>query len=177
MLIDIGAESYPSFADPDFATAFLAADVARAAGWATRTPEAQARGLISATRLVLRLPLIGAPDPAVAEAADIPVVLQEVTAMLAADLLAKPRLFSDASGSSNIKSVKAGSASVDFFSPVAGGPPLPPDVWAMLLNAGLVASTGSELEGPMFSGLDACLRPLGGRYPRDDWPCVASDYD
>jgi hypothetical protein len=105
-------------------------------------------------------------------------VVKEVTAMLAADLLAKPKLFADASGNTNVKSVKAGSASVDFFSPVVGGPPLPRALWDMLLNADLVclASGGSVNDGPFVSGAASGCRPLYGRQPWD-WPVAAADYD
>jgi hypothetical protein len=182
MLIDLGADSYPSFADPDFAAVFLAGDVARASGWALRNSDTQARGLISATRMLQRLvwAVDPAPDPA-AGADAINLTLQEVTAMLAADLLAKPRLFSDASANSNLKSVKAGSATVDFFSPVAGGPPLPVALWTMLQNAGLVGSgTADQIPSATVSGIRGeCERPLGGRFPGFgwDWPIAERDYD
>lgn len=178
-LIDLGVEEYPSFADPDFAAVFLAADVARATGWALRNADTQARGLVSATRMLQRLPfaLDPVPDPS-GDAADIPLVLQEVTAMLAADLLAKPRLFSDASANSNIKSVKGGSAQVEFFKPTENAPPFPLALWTMLLNAGLVGdlSTVEELPGAVVTGLSDGCRPLGGRPPWD-WPVAERDYD
>ena len=110
---------------------------------------------------------------------DAPQVVADVTAMLAADLLAKPRLFADASGNSNVKSAKAGSAQVEFFSPVSGGPPLPRALWDLLDSAGLVCLGGGEFstnDGPFVSGSDYAVRPLYGRLPWD-WPVAAEDYD
>jgi hypothetical protein len=97
--------------------------------------------------------------------------------MLAADLLAKPRLFSDASGNSNVKIAKGGSAQVEFFQPVKGGPALPRALWDMLALAGLVGlAVESELAAPFISGTNAGQRPLGGRCPIDDWPWVEQDF-
>lgn len=175
--VDIGAESYDTFADVEFADAYLAGDVMRATLWALRNLDTKGRGLVSATRMLLALPWCEeTPDPA-AEAVPI---LQEVTSMLASDLLANPKLFADASGAKNIKSVKAGSAQVEFFSPVAGGPPIPTMLWNRLLNAGLVclgkAGDAVPNDGAFVSGISDGCRPLGGRYPWD-WPIAALDTD
>lgn len=177
MQVDVGSETYDVFADVDFADPYLAGDVARAGQWALRNEDAKGRGLVSATRMLLQLPWCDA-TPGFDDA---PAVVREVTAMLAADLLAKPKLFADATGDTNVKSVKAGSVSVDFFSPVRGGPPLPLALWRLLLNAGLVClgTTGSTVnDGALVSGIsDGCeLRGLGGRYPWD-WPVACRDYD
>lgn len=173
--VQIGAAEYDSFETVAAASTYLAADVVRAAGWALRNPDTQARGLISATRMLFALPWCDeAPG-----FDDAPAVVKAVTAMLAADLLAKPRLFADATGNSNVKTVKAGSAQVEFFAPVAGGAPLPLALWNRLLAAGLVClgrDTGTENDGPFVSGLSDGCRPLGGRLPWD-WPIAAEDYD
>lgn len=173
--ITLGGNDYDSFTAVATADIYLMADVVRAASWATRNPDAKSRGLISATRQLLALPWCDA-----APAFDaVPPVVEEVTAMLAADLLAKPKLFLDATGNSNVKNVKAGSASVEFFSPVEGGPPLPKALWDRLNAAGLMclgAGDASVLDGPYFSGISDGCRPLAGRYPWD-WPIAAGDYD
>jgi hypothetical protein len=172
--IDVGDFTFDAFVDVDFADEFLTGDVARAVTWAAKNDDAKGRGIVSATRMLLALPWCDA----VPTFDDPPAVVKEVTAMLAADLLAKPKLFSDASGNTNVKSVKAGSASVDFFFPVVGGPPLPRALWDMLISADLVclASGGSVNDGPFVSGASDGCRPLGGRYPWD-WPVAAADYD
>lgn len=172
--VDIGTETYDVFADQDFADKFLAGDVMRATVWALRNDDTKARGLVSATRMLVGLPWCDA----VPGFDDAPEVVKEVTAMLASDLLAKPKLFADATGNSNVKSAKAGSASVEFFSPVDGGPPLPTSLWNMLLNAGLMCpgSSSAVNEGAYVSGISDGCRPLGGRFPWD-WPIAEQDCD
>jgi hypothetical protein len=170
----IGAVEYDSFGDVAFADEFLAGDVLRAGPWALRNPDAKARGMVSATRLLLRMPWCEAAPGFDAA----PAVVQEANAMLASDMLAKPRLFSDASTNSNIRSVRAGSAQVEFFAPVAGAPPLPIAVWSMLSNAGLLClgSSDGEGAGAIVTGISDGCRPLGGR-PLWDYPIAAEDCD
>lgn len=171
----IGANEYDSFVAVAEADLFLAGDVTRATAWALRNDDAKARGLISATRMLVAMPWCdGVPDFDAA-----PAVVKDVTAMLAADLLAKPKLFADATGNSNIKTVKAGSAQVEFFAPVAGGPPLPMALWNLLMAADLMCpgkDAGTENDGPFVSGISGGCRPLGGRWPWD-WPVASQDYD
>lgn len=170
--ITIGDHEFDSYQSVEDAGAFLAGDVMRATSWALRNEPAQARGLVSATRMVRQLPWCAGEPPAYD--GDVPPVLAEVVSMLAADLLAKPKLFADASGNSEVKSAKAGSAQVEFFSPVRGGPPLPRALWDMLVNANLVclaadaASDDSLLTGPFVSGISGGdCRPWRGRYADD----------
>lgn len=171
--VDIGDEVYSTFGDVFEADTYLGGDVMRAASWAALTGDAKPRGLVSATRMLLTLPWCDAPPGY----DDAPEVVKEVSFMLAHDLVLKPKLFADATGDSNIKAVKAGSASVEFFSPVAGGPPIPKALWNQLLASGLVCLGGtSSLDGPFVSGISDGCRPLGGRYPWD-WPVAAGDYD
>lgn len=176
-VITIGANNYDSFIAVADADIYLAGDIARATAWALLNDDAKGRALISATRMLLTLPWCDeTPDPAEEQAEPIP----SVTAMLAADLAAKPKLFADASGNSNIKRAKAGPAEVEFFSPVDGGPPIPMALWNMLLSAGLVCfglgDTDVTLDGAVPHGTSDCIRPLGGRYPWD-WPIASQDYD
>lgn len=173
--VDIGSETYEAFGDVDEADVFLGGDVLRAGVWALFDLDAKARGLVSATRMMLAFPWCLDPAPTALLA---PALVKEVSFMLAADLLAKPKLFADASGDSNVRSAKAGSASVEFFRPIEGGPPLPKQLWEMLKHAGLVGCGNGGLldDGPFVSGAWAGPRPLGGRY-REDWPVAAGDYD
>ena len=173
--ISIGANQYPAFQSVAGADAYLAADVARAASWALRNADAKARGLISATRVLLALPWCDeAPDP---EAGDTPDLIAELTAELAADLLARPALLADASTNGNIKVAKAGSAQVEFFSPVEGAPPLPRAMWARLAAAGLVCTGRDDIgAGVEAFGISGSVRPLWGRAAAD-WPIAAEDFD
>lgn len=176
-VITIGANTYDAFISVDDADEYLAADIARATPWALLNDDAKGRALVSATRMLLALPWCeAAPDPTVVQAEPVP----SVNAMLAADLAAKPKLFADASGNSNIKRAKAGSAEIEFFSPVDGGPPLPLALWNLLAAADLVClglgDTDVTLDGAIPHGTSDCVRPYGGRYPWD-WPIAREDYD
>lgn len=177
--ITLGGNNYDSFISEADATIYLAGDIIRAAPWALLAADAQRRALISATRLLMTMPwcdVDSPPDPS-GDAASIDDTVEEVCAMLAADLAAKPKLFADASGNSNVKSAKAGSAQVEFFSPVEGGPPIPRSLWDRLNAAGLVClGSTSAIDGPTVSGICDDARPLWGRYPWD-WPVAAADYD
>lgn len=163
--VDIGDEVYDSFISLDKADVYLAGDILRAVAWSLSNDDAKGRGLVSATRLLEGLPWVEPPTMV-----DTPLVVQQVTAMLAADLLADPALLANASGDSNVKSVKAGSAAVEFFQPIEGGPLIPGALWRLLLNAGLVSvgSTDSgENAGAIVTGILSTRRPLCGRYPGD----------
>jgi hypothetical protein len=180
MKVEIGEFEFDALTTVDNASRFLAGDVARATIWALKQADPRARGIVSATRMLLTLPWCGTPpDPTAPEQPD---VVQEVTAMLACDLLAKPKLFADASGNSNIKSAKAGSAQVEFFAAVEGGPPIPSALWKMLLAAGLLCPPGADDDGAnagaYVSGASDGCRPYEGRYAdysRDGW--LAEDRD
>lgn len=165
--VTVDGNDYDSFVDLDFANEFLGGDVLRAIPWGRRDDDAKGRGLASATRKLLGLPWIG-DAPSVDDPPD---VVKQVSAMLAADMLAKPKLFSDATGASNVKTAKAGSASVEFFRPVPGGPVIPKGLWDMLVAAGLVGSFGSaDGGGPEVSGIGEGCRPWRGRYADESTP-------
>lgn len=172
--IDLGGNAYDVFTTVADADKHLAGDVLRATPWALRNADAKKRGVISATRMLLMMPWCEAAPPF----EDAPETVQQVTAMLASDLLAKPKLFANATGNSNVKTAKAGSAQVEFFSPVVGGPPIPTDLWKMLERAGLVClgSDDGDNAGPIVSGIMGDCRPLGGRFPWD-YPIAAEDHD
>lgn len=173
--VDIGQETYGSFSSVDAADVYLAGDVMRSTGWALRDANAKGRGLVSATRLLLGLPWVP-PAPTV-DAGDLPSVVVDITAELAADLLAKPTLLADASGNTNVKSAKAGSASVEFFRPVDNGPAIPRSMWDRLRAAGLVsAGAAGGNAGAIVTGLNCGRRPYQGR-PAWDYPVAAADHD
>ena len=173
--VTVGSFDFDSYIGLDEADEYLAGDVARATDWAIKNEDARSRALSSATRMLQRLvwndgvpPIDGAPE-----------IVQQVTAMLAADLLADPDLFNDGSGASNVKSVKAGSASVEFFSPAAGGTPIPRWLWDLLVAAGLVGIPGAgefEEGTPIITGISCGYRPLNGRWA-GDYVVAAEDHD
>lgn len=176
-VITIGGVDYNSFASVEYADQFLAADMIRAPIWEAMEEDQKKRALITATRILLTMPWCGdPPDPTVDQDEPIP----SVTAMFAADLAANPDLATDASGDSNIKRAKAGSAEVEFFSPVSGGAPMPKALWNILLAADLMCPAGAgglgtANDGAVPFGTSGCHRPLGGRYPWD-WPVAEEDY-
>jgi hypothetical protein len=149
--VTIGGNDYPVYADVPFADAYLAADAVRWESWDDADPEAQKRGLVSATRLLQRTPgwTAGAPP----STDDAPLAVQQACAMLAADILAKPSLSGNASTASNIKSVYADGTGVDFFASDSSlVTPLPSDAWALLVAAGLMGGGNTGAAGPVYSG-------------------------
>ncbi len=80
-------------------------------------------------------------------------------------------------GDSNIKSVKAGPAQVEFFAPVAGAPPIERSLWNRLIASGLICFPDfTALDGPVVSGICDEYRPFEGRYSTEYW-VAAMDYD
>lgn len=149
--VDIGAETYPAYADQDYADVFLLADARRSASWAARTPDTKGRGLVTATRLLQRQTgwTDGAPD-----INDPPEAVKEVTSMLADDILAKPLLGDDARQvGSNVKRAKGGPAEVEFFRAIPASTILPQYVIDLLLAAGLWSGSDSGDGGPVVSGV------------------------
>jgi hypothetical protein len=118
LTVDIGAETYDVYADVDFADLYLAADIQRSAAWAALDTDTKGKALVTATRLLMRLQWKdGVPDidgP--------PAEVQQACALLAADIAAQPKLGDSGSTASNVKSVGAGSARVEFFRPTEGAP-------------------------------------------------------
>jgi hypothetical protein len=147
--VTIGATEYNVFADVAFADAFLAADIGRAPVWEVLTVDGmKERALVSATRALARLdwkdgvPSVDAP----------PLVVSEATAILAADMIAAPKLADDlsAGSASNVKSVGAGPARVEFFRPVEGRS-MPVAVFALLRP--LLGSTSMGSDDPAFDNV------------------------
>ena len=162
--VTIATVDYEAYADVAFADEYLGGDIARGAAWAALEDDPKGRGLVSATRLLQSLPgwIDGVPDIDAP-----PEAVEQATSMLAADLNAKPALMANPSGASNVKRGKAGSAEVEFFYPTAGAAqPLPSDIWALLVAAGLIGGV-DEGSAPTVTGTGY---PSRFRDCRD--PCV-----
>lgn len=148
--ISLSGNDYSAFADVAFADEYLAADVKRATVWAAYGADDKARGMISATRLLERVnwadgvPSFDTPPDAVKDA----------TALLAADILAKPALGDSSSTASNIKRVKAGSVETEFFNATRSdeATPLPENVMKMLRLAKLLG--GGTVSAPYVAGAE-----------------------
>jgi hypothetical protein len=169
--VDIGSNSYDSYAELDFANEYLDADVLRAPSWSLLEEDDRSRALVSATRLLQRqLWINGVPEIDTA-----PEVVQQATALLAADIAAKPALGDSASTASNVKAVGAGSARVEFFSPVAGTV-LPSAALALLrglLGPSTSASSDPALTNTAYGSSD-CQR---SRFDPTDYGLLGDGYD
>ncbi len=153
--ITIGGNPYDSFATEAEADVILAADLRRAAPWAALTGDTPKQALVTASRYLAGLDWTdGVPDYT-----SPPEAVVEATALFAADIAAKPSLGDDASTGSNIKVVKADTAQVEFFRPVAGSP-LPS--YLLRLLSGLLGST-------------ATWNDVGTAYGSSDWQCSRFD--
>lgn len=175
--VTIGSNEYDAFISVADADYLLAADISRATGWALLNSDAKGRAIVSAARFMLNLPWCGGrPDPET----DQPEPVPTVNALFAADLAANPSLAGDASGNSNVKRAKAGSAEVEFFAPVDDRPPLPGQLWNMLLTADLMClgkfDDDPTLAGAIPFGTCGGSRPLNGRSALD-WLVAEEDYD
>lgn len=176
--VTVGANTYKSFISTADADTYLDGDISRAESWSGVVADNKARAVVSATRMLLVMPWCADPAPS-PDDAPVDQTVADVTAMLAADLASNPELFADASGDSNIKVAKAGSAQVEFFAPIEGGPPIPRALWDRLLAADLVcldaSGDGDVIGGAEAFGISGSVRPLGGRWPWD-WAATFEDY-
>ena len=167
--IDINGKAYASYIDVAFADDYLAGDLARAEDWEVLEEITKSRAVVSATRLLQRLKWKAGP-PAV-ETATLPV--KEAAAILAANIAAKPASGDSAATGSNVKSVGAGSAKVEFFMPQEGAL-LPDNVMALLRD--LLGEDDSLLFGfdaVAFGSHDN----QRSRFDPDDWRLVGTgDY-
>jgi len=141
--VTVNSEDYSSYTTVEEADLYLAADVSRAAAWEALDEDPdKGRALVTATRLLQRQRWrAGAPDPE----ADVAEVVQQATAILAADIVSRPGLGDSGSTTSNIKSVGgAGVPTVEFFAPVRGAP-LPQAAFALLRDLlGLAPGSGAD---------------------------------
>ena len=138
--ITLNGVDYSVYADQAEVDAYLAADLARAAAWEALDVDTKARAIVSATRLLQRQAWRDGPPSFDTP----PQAVKDATALLAADIADKPKLGDDGSTASNVKAVGAGSARVEFFSPVEGRA-LPAAAFALL--RGLLGPRPEDLLG------------------------------
>jgi len=152
--VTIGSSTYQSFVSPADATVYLAADFAREPVWSAVTDADQkGRALVTATRILLaRVPWATVPDPAGA----VDPAIQNATSMLGADLISNPALAQNPSQASNVRRAFAEGTGVEFFkADDATVTPIPGDIFAVLMAAGLLGSN-ADAAGPYFSGYQTC---------------------
>jgi hypothetical protein len=175
--IDIGADTYSSFADEDFADTYIAADPAAADAWAALDQDGKNRLSVTSTRVLKRLSWIdGVPS-----FDDTPLVVQEATCEFNIALLNGYDLNTAPGSVLAVKRQKAGSVEVEYFrdldNPAYVPPPLPQAVWE-LLKPMLVSPAGTDglLGGAIAFGTGGCnngetrLDRMYGFGPNDrDW--------
>ncbi len=169
-IIDLGGVDYNVYVVVAQADEFLAADVARAAGWTALTDDQKKQSIITSTRRLDRLKWIGIETDLVTPqplewprtgATDcdgneiltsvVPDEIDEATILLAADIAAKPSLGDNTSTKSNLKRAVAGSVEVEFFR-AQGGTILPSNIMELVSclldggNAPLTVATGTDVE-------------------------------
>lgn len=164
-MVTILGNDYPSFITVDEADEYLAADLARSDAWLAQDPDLRAKAVVSATRLLLRLQWLNGPPDVNAP----PQPVKDATALLAADIAAKPALGDGASTGSNVKAVGAGSGRVEFFRPTEGYV-LPIAAFALLrgLLGGAQNDGGAALDNAAYGSHD-CQR---SRFDRTDYGLV-----
>lgn len=156
--VTIGSNTYPVYADIAYASTYLAADIARASGWASlaAAPDTQRMALVSATRILQRMP--GWASGAAPDLVAPPSAVMDATSIIAADLAQKPKLSKSTGTGSNVKRVRAGSVETEFFRQTPGEiTPIPGDAFDVLLAAGLVQRGGDDAV-PEYSGGDVTTR-------------------
>lgn len=168
MPIDLGGNSYPSYATTEEADAYLAASIS-AAAWRAADADTKKRALISATRLLNRLGwregVVPADEQAVADA----------TCELASAMVGGYDPENQATTESNIARQKAGSVEIEYRrteGPAGFRLPLP--VWELVRD--LLASASSSaigFGGSIASGTDGCATAtdelwVGQSYPLRD---------
>lgn len=168
--ITIGGVGYVSYASVAEADDRLAIDPVRSAAWEVAPINTKGAHLVAATKRLDLLTWAGQraatpdtqpnkwprtgvtyPDGAVVSNSEVPIEVQDATILLAGSIALDSEQANAGRGGSNIRSVGAGSARVEFFKPVAGGPLQ--DETAFALIRGFLASNTAGLVG-CASGTD-----------------------
>ena len=132
----IGYTSYASLAEAD---AYLNIDPVREAAWELLSDDDKGKKLVAATRRLDLLPWNGEktgeegvqenawprtgvtyPDGTAVSTTEVPIEVQNATILLAGSIAITAATADAGSSSSNQKRLKAGSAEIEFFSPVEG---------------------------------------------------------
>lgn len=175
--VDIGNETYQSFASTDEAATYIGADVRYADQWAALTAKEEGRFLVTATRILLRLAW-----PTAAPSLDAPPnEVRDATCEFAAAIMGGYDLGVAPASVLQIKRQKAGTVEAEYFrdfdSPAYQPPPLPQPVWDLLRALLVPADSGAAfLPGAIATGVSGCgygyrdytldpYRPYQGR----DW--------
>jgi hypothetical protein len=150
--VDIGADTYDSFAGEDFADTYIAADPIAAPDWAALDQDGRNRLSVTATRVLKRL----AWKDGVPSFDDTPLAVQEATCEFAAAILGGYDLQTAPGSVLQVRRQKAGSVEVEYFgnfdSPAYRPPPLPQAVWDLIKSMIHAPAEGIGLPGSISSG-------------------------
>lgn len=171
--ITISTVDYLAYASVAEADPYLAVDPVRAAAWAAKSADQKGGLLVAASRRLDLLSYPGErtvgtqerawprsgvtlPDGSAVPDDEVPVALEEATILLAGTLASTPAAAQAGTSGSNRKRVKAGSAEVEFFRSTRGVPLSDETAWAVLRNAGILASSSAAAAsvGGYASGTD-----------------------
>lgn len=154
--VTVGGTSYPSYADEATADAYLAASIT-ATAWATASDDTKAKALVTATRLLDRQSWLDDYDTF-----DLRKVVDaivnaccELAALFAAG---STDTLDGASQTGPVKSMKAGSVSLEYFASSAtfmAASRFPATVQE-LLGPYLASGASSEISTPYAGGTDRC---------------------
>lgn len=170
--ITINAVNYTAYASVAEADAYLAVDPSRSAGWAALTDDQKGANLVAATRRLDLLkfsgekvggqaqqnqwPRTGATcdGEAVDTGSDVPTDVENATILMAGSITLDATNADAGTSGSNIKSVGAGSARVEFFRPTIPGAALQDETVYNLLRCWLSGSAAAASLFGLASGTD-----------------------
>lgn len=168
--LTIGVNTYTSYATIAEADAALAVSPSRAATWSALTADQKATNLVAATnRLDLESwtgdrtngwdgqanewPRTGVtnPDGSGVSDSEVPLSIEQATAILAGSIALDPAQAEDGTSGSNIKILTAGSVSTQFFRPTQGVAVQDETVFS-LIKPYLASSRKGSISGSYASG-------------------------
>lgn len=181
--IDIDGNTYQSYATVADADERLLVDASRGVAWGKLTPRARGVALVGATRRLDLMDWAGAkaggddsqelawprtgvtyPDGTAVASVGVPSAVRDATILLAGTMVTVPAAGDAGSSSSNIKSVGAGSARVEFFRPTQGVALRDETAYALLAPF-LAATAGGVVSGACVTGNEGTSSFTDATYP------------
>jgi len=182
--ITIAAVNYVSNASMVEANEFLAVDPVRAATWATLTDDEKGAKLVAATRRLNPLNWMGTKtngegtqpdawprtgvtyeDGTTVSTTEVPIEVGQATMFLAGSIAINATTAQTATGGSNKKRLKAGSAEIEYFAPVKGKALQDETAWGLVqqfMDRVTSASVGAYAPGSGTAGESSFLEDQQG---------------
>jgi hypothetical protein len=150
--VDIGAETFTTYADVDTADAYLTGSIHAGTDWSGATTDNKGRALVTATRILDRQRWLAAYDT-FAERSVVQNII-DASIEMALALVQGSGLQTDQSTAQQLQSIKAGSVSLTYFRGAEGVPlRFPLIVWELLRDYLVGTGTGTALL-PKATGVD-----------------------